>query len=70
MTRQKLCNYGNCENTDCDLVLSNPKGGTRSYFCCLEHAGLYALRQAWMTGAERPRDFVEYTQAAAHKFPN
>lgn len=69
MPREKLCNYGNCENTDCDIVLSNPRAGTRSYYCCLEHAGLSALRQAWMRN-ERPRDFQDYTQALAFKFPN
>lgn len=43
---ERMCQYGDCENTDTPILVSDAKGGYRVRFCCWEHAGLYALKHA------------------------
>lgn len=39
-----LCEYGNCQETETPIVVSNKRSQERVRFCCEKHAALYLLR--------------------------
>lgn len=62
MTRHTMCRYGNCEkpvgkNGVSVNVRSEISGcGERPSFCCMEHAGLWLLREAHTINHNRSAD--------------
>ena len=53
MAREYMCQYGNCAETKCDVLVSLQRAGERARFCCLEHAGLWLLQRSWRTETNR-----------------
>lgn len=47
MSREFMCEYGNCENTDVPLVVSERDGQRRRY-CCSLHAACSLLYNAYI----------------------
>lgn len=52
MARERICQYGNCHNTDIRVTV-NIIGSERPAFCCEAHAGLYLLRHAVRISPDR-----------------
>lgn len=53
MAREFMCEYGNCEETQTPIRVNISDRQERARFCCLEHAGLWLLRQSWMLEGSR-----------------
>ena len=48
-----MCQFGNCENTETPILISNKVTGERARFCCREHAARYLLRNCSLTTLDR-----------------
>lgn len=44
MARERVCQYGNCEETETPIGVSG-LAGERPRFCCAGHAGLWLLQR-------------------------
>ncbi len=40
-----ICQYGNCDETDTPITITDRKAAERARFCCQEHAALYLMRR-------------------------
>jgi hypothetical protein len=48
-----MCQFGDCDETDTPIVISNKKSLERARFCCAEHAARYLLRNESLTTLDR-----------------
>ena len=51
-----VCQYGNCENLDTPILVSNKKRLERARFCCNLHAALYLMHDASMADYDRVQE--------------
>lgn len=43
---ERICQYGNCENTRVEITVNYRTAGERPAFCCAEHAALWLMERA------------------------
>lgn len=55
---ERMCEYGDCQETKIVVSVNDRVGEVRPGFCCAEHAGLWLLRYAWMTEGKREESFA------------
>ena len=54
MSKEYLCQYGNCVNTKTPIIVTRlveGGGGDRARFCCEKHAALWLLRRSTVLDA-------------------